>query len=79
MGPVKAQVLFMSSSLFQVLREWDRLNWELPVYLTNNFVAEVRFAASDDVWMSNSYGRDTCHITVGRFHALELEIKEYFT
>jgi hypothetical protein len=55
------------------------LNWELPVYLTNNFVAEVRFAASDDVWLSNSYGRDTCHITVGRFHALEFEIKEYFT
>lgn len=62
-----------------MLREWDKLNWRLPVYLTNNFVAEVRFAASDDVWLSNSYGTDTCHITVGRFHALEVEIKEYFS
>ena len=62
----------------QLLREWDALNDRLPPALTNNFVAEVRFSAGDAVWLSNAYGGDSCHVTVGRFHATEAEVAEYF-
>jgi hypothetical protein len=49
----------------QVTKDIDAFMWTLP--FANNFIVEVRFVRADNIWLSNSFGRDSCQITVGRF------------
>ncbi|MGZ4651878.1 D-arabinono-1,4-lactone oxidase [Oryzihumus sp.] len=47
------------------LRDWTELHDEpLP------FPVEVRFAASDDIWLSTGYERDNAYVAVHQYHRL---------
>lgn len=49
--------------LVRALRTWcDRHDSRVP------FPVEVRFAAADDVWLSNAYGRESAYIAVHQYH-----------
>ncbi len=37
------------------------------------FPIEVRFAASDDAFLSTAHGRDTCYLAVHQYHGMEFE------
>jgi L-gulonolactone oxidase len=55
-----------AKDLIRGLRDMtDRSDLRLP------FPVEVRFAAADDVWMSSSYGRDSCYIAVHQYHRMD--------
>lgn len=41
------------------------------------FPAEVRVAASDDVWLSTAYGRDTAYVAIHQY--IGMPYREYFT
>ena len=72
------EMVVPAESAEQVLMEWEALTELLPEHAKSNFVAEIRFSAADDIWLSNAYGRDVCHVTVGRFYPTETDIKAYF-
>lgn len=72
------EMVVPAESAEQVLLQWEALTESLPDHARSNFVAEIRFSAADDVWLSNAYGRDVCHITVGRFYPTEADVKVYF-
>ncbi|WP_072806878.1 D-arabinono-1,4-lactone oxidase [Rhodococcoides yunnanense] len=55
-----------AESIVYVLREVDR--WLHSSDFVVAFPVEVRFAASDDIWLSTAYGRDTAYIAVHQYH-----------
>ncbi|MET0316643.1 MAG: D-arabinono-1,4-lactone oxidase, partial [Rhodococcus fascians] len=63
-----------ADTVASVIREIDR--WQRSSGLVVAFPVEVRFAASDDIWLSTAYGRGTAYIAVHQYH--RRDHRDYF-
>ncbi|CAK5281917.1 unnamed protein product [Mycena citricolor] len=64
----------------RALQEWMAQELRDPKGLRTHFPFEIRFSAADDIWLSPSYGRETCWIGIAQYKPYDLNVpyKRFF-
>ncbi|KAJ7094135.1 D-arabinono-1,4-lactone oxidase-domain-containing protein [Mycena epipterygia] len=61
-------------TVLRALRAWMDAEAADPSGLRPHFPFEIRFSAPDDVWLSPSYGRETCWIGIAQYKPYTLNV-----